>query len=166
MVNIHGKCLSINVKHLCTWESQHRPTRNWRDHSKRTRIDRVIVISKFDLGPVYFFFRESTISQWNQDQRMSGLVIPVYTMMFFNATWTPRVVNSRNVSVKCNMGKVFTFNYETCMCLIHRLPSKMAHTLSRSHLVSNSAWWHTFCTVMVDICYAKFQSKNSKVSDN
>ena len=138
---IYGK-FSLCVSHQKLGKSYIRkrsyiPTRNWRDHSKRTRIDRVIVISKFDLGPVYFFFRELTISQWNQDQRMSGLVIPVYTMMFFNAAWTPQMVNSRNVSVKCNMGKVFTFNYETCKCLIHRLPSKMAHTLSRSHLVSN-----------------------------
>ena len=33
------------------------PTRNWRDHWKRTRFDRVIAVSKFTLGQAYFFFQ-------------------------------------------------------------------------------------------------------------
>ena len=68
------------------------------DHAKRSWIDRVMIVSKLGLGPVYFFFRDSTIFQRNQSQIMSGLMILVCTLICFNVTCISEVINNPTVT--------------------------------------------------------------------
>ena len=75
-------------------------TRIWKDYAKWTWIDRVMIVSKFDLGPVYFFIRDSTIFQRNQSQIMSGLMILVCTLIYFNVTCISEVIKNPTVTKK------------------------------------------------------------------